>query len=96
VQAREGLRMGVQNTHLPKESPYYISRQFQLRHLGQNALEKKSDIDLFYSSPLSISQADAEWFREALLDMISKLAKRVQKTEPTDLYCINMDWFKLS
>lgn len=94
IETKNGFAMGPQRTHLPKESPYYFSRQQQLRFLAGRGLEKNLSDDLFYSAPISISKEDALWVREALLDVVSKLSKKIDKSVATDLYCLNLDWFQ--
>ncbi|MGE4130534.1 MAG: TIGR02147 family protein [Bdellovibrionales bacterium] len=94
VQEDGRIRMGAKWTHVSEKSPFVNGHR---RNWREKALEKFAEPgihDLFYSSPVSISQKDAENLRKELLKLIKDFSKQVETSPEEKLMCLNIDWFE--
>ena len=88
-------KMGEQRTYVGPGSPFLLKHHTNWR---LKSLQKMSDIsseELMVTSPFSISRKDFARIKELLLDFISESSKLIQKTDPEDLACFNLDLFWL-
>ena len=58
-------------------------------------LDQASDEDLNFTAPLSLSQEDFEKLREDMLKLIGNVYKTVKDTNPDNIFCINIDFFRV-
>lgn len=85
--------VGPQSTHLEAQSPLINNHRRNWRMKGLEKINHSNDDDLFYSGPMSLSEADKAILREELVALIAKILKRVQKSPEEKLVCLNIDWF---
>lgn len=88
-------KMGERRTYVGPGSPFLLKHHTNWR---LKSLQKMSDIsseELMVTSPFSISRKDFARIKELLLDFISESSKVIQKTDPEDLACFNLDLFWL-
>lgn len=88
-------QMRAKSTHLEADSPWFVNRQTHWRQQAQKALEFAPSEALFYSGPMIISDADAEWVRERLVGLIKEVTARAVVSKSEDLHCLNLDWFRV-
>lgn len=50
--------------------------------------------DYFLSVPMSMSAADAEWFRSELRNLMDQLVERLKTSPDEVIRCLNLDWFE--
>ncbi|HWU42338.1 MAG TPA: TIGR02147 family protein [Bdellovibrio sp.] len=94
VTSLEGnYQLGPQRTHLSAESPFAAVHHKNWRLKAIQHYEKMTAADLSFTSPLSISSADAGQVRELLIQTIKHISETVKNTDPENTYCINVDWF---
>lgn len=87
------IRLGSMLIHITPESPFINNHRRNWREKAKEKFTKPDRPDLFYSSPVSMSEADAEIFRKEIMEFIDKFSKRVKDSPEESLYCLNIDWF---
>ncbi len=87
------LVVGPQNTHLTPDSPLINNHRRNWRIKALEQMNNHLNEDLFYSSPMSLSVDDFLLIREELINTITKILKKVQKSPEQKLACFNIDWF---
>lgn len=95
VQGKNGrILRGPQSTHVDNESPFVNNHRRNWREKAREKFASPEDTDFFYSSPVALSEKDAEQFRKQLLEMIKEFSKRVAASPEETTMCLNIDWFK--
>lgn len=52
--------------------------------------------DIAFTAPLTISRAGAEKIRSQLMAMIEQVSQTVSSSDSEELYCLNLDWFRVN
>lgn len=89
------LRLGPNKIHLEKESPYINARQKAWRIKSMQAMDKKQEEDFFFSANMSIDETLRDEFNHELNSLIKKFSKRTTESIPENIYCLNIDLFKV-
>jgi uncharacterized protein (TIGR02147 family) len=87
-------RMGAKSTLVTEPNPFL---NIHRRNWRDKAIQKFPDAetgDLFFSSPVSISEEDAEIVRKQALEFIKEFSARVRPSPAEKVMCLNIDWFK--
>jgi uncharacterized protein (TIGR02147 family) len=95
VETNDGLKMGIQSTHLGAESQLVSRHHANWRLKGLEKMNQISKDELFFTSPVSISLADIEHVRKILVRTIEDVFKTVDPSPSEELACLSIDWFKL-
>ena len=88
------IRMGTKSTHVDDKSEFVNSHRRNWREKAREKFTEPGSHDLFYSSPVSLSEKDAELFRKELLRVIKDFSKQVQASPEQKTMCLNIDWFE--
>lgn len=88
------IHMGTTATYVDSTSKYVNSHRRNWRLKALERFTEPKESDLFYSSPYSLSEKDAEKIREELVKMISQISKKVGDSPAERLVCLNIDWFR--
>lgn len=88
------IKMGVARIHLENDSPLIRARQMDWRLRSFEMMKKKSEEDLFYTAPMSISEKGAKELREEINNLVKRAPKIVTQGRPDHLRCLNIDFFK--
>lgn len=89
------LKIGVSSTYVPPDSPLVHRHHQSWRQQASQKMTLGQPKDFFFTAPLSISSDDFDAFRGELSELINRLQKVVEKTNPQDLACLNIDFFKV-
>lgn len=81
-------------THLDGESPLSRQHQQNWRFRGLNIMEQRRTSDLFFTSPMSMSEEVAKEIREMLPGIIQTVQKKVAPSASETVRCLNIDWFE--
>lgn len=87
------IQAGKAATYVGEGSEFLNNHRRNWREKARERFLKPGNDDIFYSSPMSLSKADAETFRAEILDLIKSFSKRVATSPEEKLMCINIDWF---
>lgn len=85
----------VGRTHLEKTSPHLKQHHANWRIKSIQKMDNLREKDLTFTAPLSLSNKDFEVLREELVLMIKKVSETVKNTDPEDIFCFNLDFFKI-
>lgn len=85
----------VNRTHLEKSSPFLKQHHANWRIKSIEKKDRAEDTDLSFTAPLSLSRKDYNMLREEMVGLIKKVSDTVNETKPDDIYCFNMDFFKV-
>jgi uncharacterized protein (TIGR02147 family) len=91
----DGYSMGQQSTFLPRNSPLIMKHHTNWRLKALDRAEKGIEDELFYTSPVSMSEKDYESFRLRLTALIKEFSSTVKDSKEEQVACLNIDFFKL-
>ena len=85
----------INRTHLEKSSPFLKQHHANWRIKSIEKKDRADVNDLSYTAPLSLSRKDYDALREEMVALIKKVVDTVNETKPEDVFCFNMDFFKI-
>jgi uncharacterized protein (TIGR02147 family) len=87
--------VGPHRTHLESNSPWvrHHHQNWRSKSLEKMMLSEKTD--LFYTGPMTLSRKDFLDIRENLAKTISDVIRVVSESKSEDLFCLNLDWFRM-
>jgi uncharacterized protein (TIGR02147 family) len=85
----------VGRLHLEKSSPILKQHHSNWRIKSIQKFDRPESLDLTFTAPLSLSHKDFEMLREELVQFIQKLSNTVSKTEPEEIFSLNLDFIKI-
>jgi len=88
------LTTGPTYTHTDSDSPFANKHRQNWRLKGLGMMEQKNESDLFYTSPMSLSQADYEKIRGMLVQCIQDVVAVMRPSPSEKVCCLNIDWFE--
>jgi uncharacterized protein (TIGR02147 family) len=88
------LRPGTTYVHLEQDSPFLPRHHASWRQKAMERHPLLSHSELAYTSPMSISETDAEKIRGLLIGVIAEVNKIRDPSPCEKLYALNIDWFK--
>ncbi|MCM2280353.1 MAG: TIGR02147 family protein [Bdellovibrionaceae bacterium] len=88
------LTYGPSWTHIPATSPLIAKHHQNWRLRGFAKMDSRSDDDLFFTSPISLSVEAATEIRAMLPTMIERVQKIVRPSPSETIRCLNIDWFE--
>ena len=87
------LAPGVARTQLGQDSPLIARHHQNWRLKAIERMPRSSADEGFYTSPMSVTHADAAWTKEMLMKTLRAIEERVHKSQGEKLSCLNVDWF---
>jgi uncharacterized protein (TIGR02147 family) len=88
------LKSGPASTHVDAKSPWVRVHHTNWRQRAMHSLDKIQNDDLHYTSPLTLSKADAKIVQEKIIQFIEQINKVVDPSPSESLFCLNIDWFE--
>lgn len=94
---RDGLiEPGTKSTHLDSGSPLLNRHHGNWRIRAMNRHPNlQLDKEICYSSPMSLSQADAAIIRSMLVSLVKQVNEIRDPSPCEEAYCLNLDWFRI-
>jgi uncharacterized protein (TIGR02147 family) len=89
------LTYGPRSTHVNAESPLVARHHMNWRLKTMENLEGLKPWELVFTSPVAVSQKDAEAIRRKLLDAVDDWAKIADQSPSERLMCLNLDWVEI-
>jgi len=94
---KEGqISIGPARIHLSPDSPWIKQHHTNWRMRALENIRSEDPNKLHYSSPMTLSLADIEKVRSHLISAIEGTAKIVDPSPSENLYCLNIDWFRIA
>lgn len=87
------LTYGPASIHVDRESPFVNKHHQNWRFQAIQQMERRSESDLFFTSPLSLSRTAADEIRRKVPSVIQEIMKIVGPSESEIAMCLNIDWF---
>jgi uncharacterized protein (TIGR02147 family) len=85
----------ISRTHLEKTSPHLKQHHSNWRIKSIQKMDRTSPEDLTFTAPLSLSNKDFDFLREEMIQLIKKVSETVKETEPEDIFCFTLDFFRV-
>lgn len=86
--------MGKNVIYLSNDSPLVVKHHTNWRMRAIQKMDERTSQELFFTSPMSMSQNDASLAREILADAIEKIHKICKDSLAEEVFCLNIDFFK--
>jgi uncharacterized protein (TIGR02147 family) len=95
--AQKGGRyeIGPRRTLISGDSPALSRHHMNWRMRALEALQRDVALPTCYTSPMTLSASDIKEVQRILHEAISKIEPLVEPSPAEDLYCLNIDWFKV-
>lgn len=87
------ITYGPAYTHINHDSPFVNKHHQNWRFRGIQQMDSRSESDLYYTCPMSLSAEAAEEVRNLLLKTIQEALKVVGPSQSEEVRCLNIDWF---
>jgi uncharacterized protein (TIGR02147 family) len=87
------ITYGPASTHIDKESPFVNKHHQNWRFQAIHHMEKKSDKDIFFTSPMSLSHEAADQVRKLIPAFVQTVMKITGPSPSEKVMCLNIDWF---
>jgi uncharacterized protein (TIGR02147 family) len=91
----KGYHPGNTRIHLSSDSPIISKHHMNWRLRAMQALEIKDPENLHYSGPLCISKEVAGKIREMILRLLSDAEPLIRDAMDEEVYCFDIDFFKV-
>ena len=85
---------GPASIHVDRDSHFVNQHHRNWRQQGMQVMDTRKDMDLFFTSPMSLSQDAAAEIRKALPNFIQSIMKIVGPSRSQTAACLNIDWFE--
>ncbi|MGK5083469.1 TIGR02147 family protein [Bdellovibrionota bacterium FG-1] len=95
IQDGARFKAGTTRLHLGKDSPMISKHHANWRMRSIQALDRRSQEDLFFSGPISISEEDAIKIRSNILKMLEQLEPTIRASTEEAVFCLGMDFFRV-
>ncbi len=89
-------KMGQNSIYISNESPLVVKHHTNWRVKAIQKMDSRQSDELFYTSPMSISSADFKKIRELFLKSIETSQEVAHASPAEDVFCLNIDFFKLA
>ena len=94
VESAEGWVIGPASTYIPSDSPLVANHHQNWRLKAISQLSARTPEDLYYTSPMSLSESVAKKIRTDLVAMIESIHKKTDPSDSEVVRCLNIDWFE--
>jgi uncharacterized protein (TIGR02147 family) len=91
----DGFELVAKRTHLGASSPLAAVHHRNWRVVAMNRYERMNSRDFAFTSPVTLSRADAAHVREVLVGAVSAVTKLVEPSPSESLCLLNIDWLEL-
>jgi uncharacterized protein (TIGR02147 family) len=95
VKSSDGIRMGSRSTFVPRSSPFISKHHTNWRTKALEKAEQDLETDLFFTSPVSMSEADFQKFKVKLTELIKDFSSTVKDSPAEAVACLNFDYFRV-
>jgi uncharacterized protein (TIGR02147 family) len=87
-------RMGSAVIYLPNESPLVVRHHSNWRIKAMNRMDQREEIELFFTSPMSMSKNDFLKIRNLIAEMIQTSLEICKDSSAEEVVCMNIDFFR--
>lgn len=95
TQGHNRFHLGAKRLHLEADSDLIKWRQVSWHLEGFHRMSNTCDENLFFTSPMTLSRQVARNIRHKLVKMITETSNEIVDSPSEDLFCLNIDWFKV-
>ncbi len=95
LQKGQQYLMGPRSTHLAFDSPIVFRHHSNWRLKGLSRTTPPDSDEIYYTSPVSISESDIPKVRKMILKWIEDFSAVVKDSPSEKVACLNIDWFKI-
>lgn len=86
--------MGETHVHVDNDSPFVLKHHTNWRIKALQDMSTRSERDLFFTGPMSISKKDFDQIRESITKLIKDIVEKAKKSSSEELVCLNIDFFE--
>lgn len=90
------IRYGPTRTYLEAASPLVTTHHLNWRRKTAERFDLLRAVDLVFTYPVAMSEKDFLIVREKLVQFIEEFKNTVTPSPSENLYCLNMDWLKMT
>ncbi len=94
-QSSDGLKVGQSKTFISKTNPLILNHHRNWRLKAIEAQARKNNEDFFFTGPLVMGREDYLIVKDKLGEFLEEFYKIIEPSPCEELYCINLDYFKV-
>ena len=95
VESPSGIKMGSRSTFVPRSSPFISKHHSNWRTKALETAEQDLESDLYFTSPVSMSESDFKKFKIKLTELIKDFSSVVKDSPEEIVACLNFDYFRV-
>lgn len=89
------IQYGPRSTHVGADSPFVNMHHTNWRMKGMGEIASARDENLFFTSPMILSDADYRFLRSEIVSTVERLTKVADASPSETFCCLNVDFFKV-
>ncbi|MCK6596972.1 MAG: DUF4423 domain-containing protein [Bdellovibrionaceae bacterium] len=93
---KEEYKQGPSRLHIGAESPFVSRHHLNWRMKSVEKMGNFREDDFCFTMPTNLSIKDAKKIRQLLVDTVDQCVTTVDNSKPEQMYCLNIDWFKIT
>lgn len=90
------IKYGPTHTYLEAASPLVVTHHLNWRRKSSERFDQLRPEDLVFTYPVAMSEKEFLVVREKLVQFIEEFKKTVTPSPSENLYCLNLDWLKMT
>ncbi|MBL7542706.1 MAG: TIGR02147 family protein [Bdellovibrionaceae bacterium] len=91
----ELYEIGSMSTHVHADSPWVMLHHSNWRKKALENVKLPATEKVHYTSPMTLSQSDAEKIQAMIHKMIEEIGTIVDPSPAEQIMCLNIDWFRV-
>ncbi|HWU44875.1 MAG TPA: TIGR02147 family protein [Bdellovibrio sp.] len=88
-------KLGENHIHVSSDSPFVYKHHTNWRIKSLSQMERKNLTNLFFTSPMSVSEQDYKLVREKANLFIQEVVRIAKDSKSEGVVCLNLDFFKV-
>ena len=87
--------IGQTHTHIGQDSPLVYKHHTNWRLKSFERHNKLDADEIMFTAPISIAKSDIPKVRSKVLKFVEEIREVVNESDPEQVCCLNIDWFKV-
>jgi uncharacterized protein (TIGR02147 family) len=93
IQEGEIFKLGIQRTHLDRQSNFIEKHHTNWRLKALQRCENLTVEEVMFSGPFSIGRKDFNMLRDKIVELVKHVSETAKESTPEDVACFNVDFF---
>ncbi|MCB0370924.1 MAG: DUF4423 domain-containing protein, partial [Bdellovibrionales bacterium] len=96
IYENEKYTQGPSKLHISADSSFVSRHHINWRIKSIEKVGNIKEDEFCFTMPTNVSLKDAKKIRQILVDSVDRCVSTVDNSDPEAMYCLNIDWFRLT